>query len=175
MCWSRYRCRVRQNSKVCSDVDSINDRSRGFWGFTPLLFAIYNGHMNVMKLLLAKGADVNMQTSCGWTALEVAFRLLSGKLREEIALLLLLSGAKLIVAEKSSTALRWAKRPSSGYGKSRVQKKKIKKGPQAPIDNILTRPCVGRSKGPHGFLRSAKLTSLLTTCSYKRICHEPKV
>ena len=34
--------------------------------------ASYNGHLDVVQALLAKGADVNAKNNIGWTALDVA-------------------------------------------------------------------------------------------------------
>ena len=37
--------------------------------YTPLHRAAYNGHVNVMKVLLKHGADPNAPTLDGWTPL----------------------------------------------------------------------------------------------------------
>ena len=41
-------------------------------GITALLFASFKGHTEIVKALLAKGADVNMKNNNGDTALMVA-------------------------------------------------------------------------------------------------------
>jgi ankyrin repeat protein len=41
-------------------------------GWTLLHYASSNGHRDVLKFLVAKGANMNMQDSAGWTALHLA-------------------------------------------------------------------------------------------------------
>uniref|UniRef100_A0A1I8I5U3 ANK_REP_REGION domain-containing protein n=3 Tax=Macrostomum lignano TaxID=282301 RepID=A0A1I8I5U3_9PLAT len=58
---------------------SVDDRSqpprsgaRGEADFTPLMFAIYHGHLPLAKCLLDHGADVGAADMSGWTALHWA-------------------------------------------------------------------------------------------------------
>lgn len=78
------------------------------WGFTPLLLATHYGYTDVMRRLLASGADVNAQTAYGWTALEVALRLSDSRTREEASCMLLKSGAQLSLDNEGRTAFHWA-------------------------------------------------------------------
>lgn len=78
------------------------------WGFTPLLLATHNHHLDMMRHLLARGADVNAQTSYGWTALEVALRISDNHTREEASCMLLKSGAQLSIDNEGRTAFHWA-------------------------------------------------------------------
>ena len=41
-------------------------------GLSALMIASQNGHTEVVKLLLGKGAQVNMQENSGWSALMIA-------------------------------------------------------------------------------------------------------
>lgn len=43
-------------------------------GYTPLHRASYNGHMNVVRVLLQRGADVDARTEDGWQPLHCACR-----------------------------------------------------------------------------------------------------
>ena len=43
-------------------------------GYTPLHRACYNGHMNVVRILLQRGADVDARTEDGWQPLHCACR-----------------------------------------------------------------------------------------------------
>jgi len=54
---------------------------------TALMMASWNGHPDVVRALLAKGADVNAKMSIGWTALTMAKE-------AEVRALLIQAGAK---------------------------------------------------------------------------------
>ena len=41
-------------------------------GYTPLLYASFNGHMEVIKYLIEKEADASMKTNTGLNALHLA-------------------------------------------------------------------------------------------------------
>ena len=49
------------------DIDAQDDK-----GSTALMGACYNEHLSVMEVLLQAGADVNIQTEGGYTALMFA-------------------------------------------------------------------------------------------------------
>jgi ankyrin repeat protein len=59
-------------------------------GATALILAAQNGHLEVLKLLIAKGADVNAKTKDGKTALILALK----NVRQIIKEPLLKAGAK---------------------------------------------------------------------------------
>ncbi|KAF0717090.1 Aste57867_2499 [Aphanomyces stellatus] len=74
-------------------------------GWTPLYIASWNGHMDVVKLLLTKGANVNHAEKDGWTPLYIA----SMYGRVAIVTLLLANGALVDKATHSgATALNIA-------------------------------------------------------------------
>ncbi|MBO4707914.1 MAG: ankyrin repeat domain-containing protein [Elusimicrobiaceae bacterium] len=74
------------------------DRDNG----TPLMRAAYNGHLKVVKLLIDKGADINIQNEAGSTALMKA----AYKGYFEIVKLLIDKGAKINLKERhGATAL----------------------------------------------------------------------
>lgn len=68
-----------------ADVNAKNDRA----GWTPLSRAVYNGRVDVARLLIEKGADVNAKDSAGWTPLYGAVSY--GK--KEVVSLLITKGA----------------------------------------------------------------------------------
>ena len=41
-------------------------------GWTPLYMASWNGHADVVQLLLEKGVDVSIEDRNGWSALQLA-------------------------------------------------------------------------------------------------------
>ena len=53
---------LRSNPKADLNVSSTD-------GVTPLIFASLNNHIDVVRLLLTKGANTNLQEENGWTAL----------------------------------------------------------------------------------------------------------
>lgn len=79
-------------------------------GTTPLIEAIYAGHENTVMLLLAHGADVNLQGLDGETALMAA----AGCNQPQIAGRLLAAGAEINARDdEGRTALWWAKKPQT--------------------------------------------------------------
>ncbi len=75
-------------------------------GLTPLIMAAKSGAVETVKLLLARGAEVNDKGVSGWTPLHAATK--SGK--KEIVELLLAKGANVHagVGREVSTPLHWA-------------------------------------------------------------------
>ena len=73
---------VKQHLAAGTDVNEKADKI----GLTPLHFASGEGHMEVVKLLIAKGADVDAKDNDGWTPL------ISARTKE-IAELLIAKGA----------------------------------------------------------------------------------
>ena len=67
----------------CSGVIEYKDGD----GWTALMYASINGHIDVVKILIDMGANVNNKNEGGWTALMIASN-------EEIKKLLRAKGAK---------------------------------------------------------------------------------
>lgn len=59
---------VKQSLKDCAN---INERA-GLYNQTPLLFAVFNNHIEVARYLVDNGADVNSQSSSGRNVLNYA-------------------------------------------------------------------------------------------------------
>jgi ankyrin repeat protein len=56
-----------------ADVNAINiNGTRAMFGTTALMWSAYQGHTEIVKLLLAKGADKDAKDRYGWTALAFA-------------------------------------------------------------------------------------------------------
>lgn len=65
-------------AKLLLDADAdVNarqtDRPSGDYGCTPLHYAAEDNNIELIKLLIAHGANVNMATERGWTALHMAY------------------------------------------------------------------------------------------------------
>jgi ankyrin repeat protein len=72
-------------------------------GRTPLIEAIYGGHIDTVEELLKRGADVNTQDGDGWTALMEA----ASKGRDDVVRTLLAHGADARIKNKKGwTALK---------------------------------------------------------------------
>ena len=105
---------IVREAKVLSRFEAVNpavlprdgdrDPPRAEGGFTPLLYAILAGDPQIVRVLLAAGADVDDAAPDGVTALMLALI----KRHEEIALLLLDAGADPHPAEAGFTALHLA-------------------------------------------------------------------
>ena len=76
-----------------------------FYGWAPLAYAAYNGHLEIVDYLLKRGAEINAKTQNGSTALFFAARF--GHI--EVVKLLLRNKADATVAnENGETAVDWA-------------------------------------------------------------------
>lgn len=92
--------------KLAASLDSGADiEAQGKWGHTPLMFAISNQQPEAAELLIARGANVNHQTSEKTTAIQLAamwsnMRLLTA---------LIAAGANVNVRdERGASPLMWA-------------------------------------------------------------------
>ena len=63
---------VQETAKVLHSGADVNKRSTRLFGWTPLISAIYHRKSDVVDLLLASGADVNLGDSNGRTPLDWA-------------------------------------------------------------------------------------------------------
>ena len=80
---------------------AVNGRDAG--GRTPLMEAVFGGHIDTVEELLKRGADVNAQDSDGWTAMMEA----SAKGRADVIRTLLAYGADARIRNKNGwTALK---------------------------------------------------------------------
>lgn len=100
------------------DVQAMNDllaqqanvNARTGDGWTPLMFAIINGHTEAARLLLKRDADVDAENNKGWTALRFAISM--GDV--EGVQLLLSAGADINARDQEgNTALMQASRENS--------------------------------------------------------------
>ena len=80
---------VRELLSRGDDVNHRDPRPSPWDGETPLLIAAALGHVEMVELLMAHGADVNARSATGWTALIAACN--AGN--TEIARMLLDAGA----------------------------------------------------------------------------------
>ncbi len=78
------RGRCKTVVELLDSGTNVDTRRKGE-GSTPLIVACAKGHTEVVKALLAKGADVNARNVNGWTALMAAS---ANDHLEEVALLL---------------------------------------------------------------------------------------
>ena len=83
---------VKQHLAAGTDVNAKDDN-----GWTPLHFAVYYGHKEIVELLIAKGADVNAKDKNGWTPLHLAAE--NG--RKQVAELLIAKGADVNAKDKN--------------------------------------------------------------------------
>ena len=91
--------------KLADSGIDVNCAAPNQYTSTPLHYASLNGHLEVAKLLLEKGANVNCQDDCKWTPLHYASE--SGHL--EVAKLLLEKGANVICQDiRKLTPLHYA-------------------------------------------------------------------
>lgn len=90
------------------DATTTPDFSEGSGGCTALMQAAHEGHTSQVKLLLAAGADPNVVSTAGWTALTFATH--AGAGAPEKLLVLLEAGADFSVRDRDGkTALDWAR------------------------------------------------------------------
>jgi len=79
-------------------------------GFTPLLWAVNNGFLNLVKLLIEYGADVNYETTNGNTVLIQSIRINNHINSFKITEILLNAGANPNKKNKfNQSSLSWAK------------------------------------------------------------------
>ena len=64
--------RVREFIDTCKDLHLRLAYRQGIFGYTPLHEAVSNGHLDILKLLLRKQADVNSRANSGYTPLHLA-------------------------------------------------------------------------------------------------------
>ena len=61
---------VKEIKRLLAEGEGINDKD---WiGYTPLQWAVYFGCHDLVELLISKGADPNIQSDTGRSALEIA-------------------------------------------------------------------------------------------------------
>ncbi|KAF5398888.1 hypothetical protein PHET_07906 [Paragonimus heterotremus] len=76
--WTLHNSDGPDNATVATDVQFVDVRCecKHEWDFeadfTPLLFACYHGHLELVETLLRRGADINATAQNGWTALHWA-------------------------------------------------------------------------------------------------------
>ena len=88
-------------------------------GWTPLIYAATGGHDEIVRWLLAEGADVNAASPNGTTALMMAVR----ENRYSTSILLIARGANVNHRnENGASALDWAKRNDDGSMIERLRK-----------------------------------------------------
>ena len=109
--------RVRE---LCEDAE-IDANYVGKAGWTALIFASHNGHGEVVKLLIEKGAEVNRTGKAGVTALITA----SHKGRGEVVKLLIEKGAEVDLPDETG---RTALMVATIHGHGEVVKLLIEKG-----------------------------------------------
>lgn len=61
--------------KLLLDEDPQLVNTKGPWGWTPLQRAVYFNHMDIVKFMISKGADLDLTTPNGETALHWAIKL----------------------------------------------------------------------------------------------------
>ncbi|CDJ46374.1 acyl-CoA-binding protein, putative [Eimeria brunetti] len=83
--WSQTETEAKQEASVSAAEDPSLVHERGEGGMTALHFAADRGFADIARMLIAKGALVNLQDECGETALHVA---IAAEQQELISLLL---------------------------------------------------------------------------------------
>ena len=73
----------------------VNIKSKKY-GFTPLIYAVVKDNLDVVKVLVDAGADLNMQDKTGWTTLMFAV----GKDNPDMVKVLVDAGADLNMQDK---------------------------------------------------------------------------
>ena len=76
------------NALLKEDASKMDKANR--WGWTPLYKACEKGHLDVVQVLVEKGADMNKAIDGGWTPLDIARYMR----RTEIVAFLLQAGAR---------------------------------------------------------------------------------
>lgn len=124
----------RHPNVVASLIDAhANLKAHSKQGFTALHFAARVGDLETVKLLLAAGVDVNIQTdtgAIGYTPLLVA----TLRAQEEVAQYLLEHGANPNIEAAGFTPLHWASTSWEGFASNPVY------GFEDPMSGIPDRP-----------------------------------
>ena len=84
-----------ENIQVFLDSGLVGVHTKGQWGRTPLHWAARNNHLELAKVLISSGAEVNAESNRGWTPLHSAAYYNS----LELAKLLISSGAEVDVED----------------------------------------------------------------------------
>ena len=88
---------LAQVKKLLGAGADINSSASGKGGMTPLNYAAYEGHLEIVKLLLDKGAEIDTRDNMSFTPLLVAA--ISG--HQEVQKELIIRGADVNLAERS--------------------------------------------------------------------------
>jgi ankyrin repeat protein len=151
-------------------ADGVNMNAEDMIGWTPLYFAIDEGHTEITELLIAKGADINAKNASaiglnaedirGWTPLHCAVKKASRTGEMDVVELLIIKGANVNAKDEAKddggkTPLHWA----VGFGQKEVVELLLRKGADVSAkDDLGMTPLHGAS----GYQKDAeKIAELL--------------